>query len=251
MKPIIGIIGSSFSEGNQPYLGRYKNKRKAKNTHRFEYHLNNYYPNVEFINVAKSGKGSERFVHNVIHLKEQFDITHLLIESIEDRRLNHLQNNTRECTELFNKLRRDKELINETVKDLSLGVPFSGHIIHQNAKTLDTNDTALHGIPKKKIGNYIDVISYHFHKDMSSKIYGLMNVENTVKICKLLGIKPIHWSQRSDGLFYNDFGKSVLEHMNTWDKHFSKCSSDGLHCNDYAVDRLCQEYFKVIIDRAL
>ena len=251
MKPVIGIVGSSFSQGGQPYTKRYKNKNGSAFTLPFENHLNKYYPDIKFINVAKSGKGSERYVHNIIHLKEHFNVTHLLLENIEDRTLNHIQTETKKCKEFLEEISQDKSRWKEVAKDFSLGDPFLGQLIGRDIKTFDASDTALEGVTTKRLKHYFSVIDYHFHADKSAKLYGLRNVENTVKLCKLLGIRPIHWSHRSHPVFRNDFGMGVLKFMSTWKRQFSTYSCDGTHCNDYAVDKLSQEYFKVIIDRAL
>lgn len=249
MKPVIGIVGSSYSQGNQPYISKDKILSYTKS---FEEHLKNYYPDIKFINVSFSGKGSERYLHNLIHLKEDFDITHLLIENIEDRSINHINLNHHLVFNLYNQLWKDPSLKEKIIKSTSLTSDYSSSIINRKPTSDILYKSTLNGVPIKKVKNFVDVLSYKFHRDYSLKIFGFRNVENTIKLCNILKVKPINWSHRPGELFYNDFGISVKEYIEkNWSGKFEEYSCDGTHCNDYAIDRLCKEYFKVIIDRAL
>lgn len=246
----IGIIGSSFSEGHQPYL-----KHKIvdrKHTLRFEVHLKNHMPEHDFFNLALSGQGSERFLENTILLKDKYNIDILLIENIEDRSHNRLWVDPNNHREMLADIEQNPErrkfytelLSSQDCRSMCTSI-FNNYLNHKN--------TLLEQVPVKKVKNWVDVQSYIFYKDVMLKLLGIKNVENTVKLCNFLNITPVHWSQRHESCFLNDNGLGVREYINqNWKGKFEvKHSSDGTHCNDEAVDRLCKEYYKPILENVL
>lgn len=245
----IGIIGSSFSEGNQPYTPR--PIKGDKNTLRFEVHLKNHMPGHDFFNLSHSGQGSERFLENTVLLKDKYNIDILLVENIEDRSQNKLHCNLDEQWNILRDIEKNPQLRKSYAEELTAG-NYKNIWTSVFNNYLDPKNTLLKDVPLKKVKNWIDVQSYIYYKDIMLKLLGMKHVENTITLCDLLGIKPVHWSQRHEACFLNDNGLGVREYIaQNWKGSWSKYTSDGTHCNDEAVDRLCVEYYKPIIENAL
>lgn len=255
----IGIVGSSFSQGSQPYfkeiIKKYNPKilGKDKKTLPFEKHLKNYFPNFEFFNFSESGQGSERYLENILYLHKLHNIKYLLVENVEDRS----QNTTDRYLEIH------KEILEEIIFDSSKRKYYAEKfsienykgtkvsVINKNINFFNDRSTMLTEIPSKKVNNWIEVQNYLHLKSTMVKILGVKNIENAETLCEILGIKTIHWSHRQEKYFRNDRGLSVKSHIaHNWGT-FEQYSSDGTHCNDYAVDKLCQEYFKPLIENVL
>lgn len=245
----IGIVGSSFSEGNQPYTPW--RSKGAKNTLRFQEHLKNHLPEHDFFNFAYSGQGSERFLENTLVLKDKYDIDILLIENIEDRSQNRVHYNLKEQWKILTDIQENPESRKFYAEKFSSGnYKHIWNSIYNNY--FDPENTLLHDVPKRKVRNWIDVQSYIFYKDIMLKILGVKHIENTIKLCNFLNIKPVHWSQRHEACFLNDNGLGVRKYIeNSWKGSWSKYTCDGTHCNDKAVDRLCKEYYKPILENVL
>lgn len=239
----IGIVGSSFSEGHQPY-----SDQEGKYTLRFQEHLKKYFPQHEFINTAISGRGSDRYLENIINLKSVYNIDILLLENVEDRSQNYLHCNFDIQKEILDDIATNKESRRFYAEKFSLEnyknlwvTPFR----ELNRKTL------LNKVPSRMAKHWVDVHSYMYFHDEMRQVYGVKHVENSVQLCKFLNIIPIHWSQRQAPYFLNDFGISARGYIESNWGPFENYSCDGTHSNDYAVDRLCQEYYKPLIENVL
>lgn len=254
----IGIIGSSFSQGNQQYHSNIKKKYnpnimgKDNCTLFFDEHLKKYLPQHNFFNVALSGRGSERFLDSIINLKKLHNIDAVLIENIEDRRHNIIFNNLPAQSKILTNINTDSHFRSYYSERFSLEnyLDLDSSIANKAPEYIST-ETILENVPIKRVKNWLDIQFMIYSRDIMNKILGVKNVENTESLCKILEIKTMHWSHRQEKYFRNDFGTSVKAYiLENWGS-FEQYSSDGLHCNDYAVDRLCQEYFKPLIESVL
>jgi hypothetical protein len=252
----IGIIGSSFSQGGQPYYKNIKKKYRptvmGQNncTLFFDEHLKKHLPQHDFFNVALSGRGSERFLDNIINLKKLYNIDAVLIENIEDRRHNIIFNNLPVQEEILKNIEKNSHFRSYYSEKFSLEHYLDSSIANKNSKDVIIG-TILESIPIKKVKNWLDVQFVIYLTDNMNKILGVKNVENTESLCKILEIKTIHWSHRQENYFRNDFGVSAKSYIEKNWGSFEQYSSDGTHCNDHAVDKLCQEYFKLLIENVL
>lgn len=254
----IGIVGSSFSQGNQPYykniIKKYKPNIMGKNDYTlfFDEHLKKHLPQHDFFNVASSGRGSERFLDSIIHLKKLYNIDAVLIENIEDRRHNIMFYELSKQDNILKDIESDSHFRSYYSEKFSLEnyLGLSRTIMYRNPNDVKI-DTVIENVPVKKIKNWLDVQFMIYGSDVMNKILGVKNVENTESLCEMLGIKTIHWSHREQRYFRNDFDTSVKTYIEQNWGAFEQYSSDGCHCNDYAVDKLCQEYFKPLIESVL
>jgi hypothetical protein len=176
----------------------------------------------------------------------------VLIENIEDRRHNIIFNELSNQDKILKDIESDSHFRSYYSEKFSLEnyLGLGSSIMHRNPNDIKIK-TVLENVPVKKIKNWLDVQFMIYGTDVMNKILGVKNVENAESLCKMIGIKTIHWSHRPEKSFRNDFGTSAKAYiMHNWGE-FEQYSSDGTHCNDYAVDKLCQEYFKPLIESVL
>jgi hypothetical protein len=191
----VGIIGSSHSTGAHeldngtltPTFLSWCEKHKTKP--------------IEFYSCANGGKGSEMFLNGIVHLKDTHDVDVMLIEIIHNRRninadigLNidsGLKNHRTVDTDIFKKTLNDFNQI----KDISLNTfPYLKlfaykAFVHEELKNFE----ALGATFKKEENNWKQVqLSIAANADMVD-FWTILDVYQSLKLCKMLGIKTVLW----------------------------------------------------------
>lgn len=184
----IGIVGSSFSQGGdmQPIEG--SDEEWELINHPFEYTLEYYNPQHQFFNAAMSGRGSERFLNNLLHLKDRYDITHLLIEIIQNRSVNYFWYKEEQYKNDLNNWTDDMVYKYSVEEDYE-------HLASMNKpQDYAINQSLYKDFSKKDIQTMADLSAYSLYRSAHLDLLAVRDVKNTIKLCEMIGVKPICWS---------------------------------------------------------
>jgi len=225
----VGIIGSSFSEGDQnnPIEGN-PNSKFLTDIFK-EYNTNK---EINFYSLAKGGAGTEEYLGDIIYLKQKCNIKILLIEIIENRS---------GCNSLKTEL---KNLDLSSVVDKKEFIRFYQKNYRRIYKHLGTKTVIDNtGWIKKEIA----FITLH-------------DIVQTLNLCDLLDIKPIVWCYRlleDDNSFFSKYFHKLklplekFDNFETVSKRFFKkykgkkelyILDKGDHLNDNANIELVKDF---------
>ena len=239
----IGIVGSSFSEGGH---GHWENEVYHNETRYFQEYLKDAHPHHNFYNAAVSGRGSERYLANVIHLKERYDITHLLIEIIQNRTVNHFWYN--------------EEVYQTDLENWDANASYKYSVNDDLALLASSNNTKSYFIEKSiyndfsnaDISKWSDLNSYSLYKSTHLQVLAARDIDNTVKLCKMLGIVPIKWSfnlRLPYKCFEIDSKYELVAAMENDGLSYKDNTCDGIHLNDYGHQWAVKNYFSPLFEQ--
>lgn len=187
----IGIIGSSHSTGMH-YLDN------GKVTKPFTDHCYKHSNNKTFINCAHGGKGSELFLKHIVYLKDRYDIKKIFIELIHDRSdLNANISKEDEYPKFEGKeykkiqtIDNFNDLYNNTVEYPSM------HYLQTFTVELSSDYIFSKQLSKKE--RHWREIKSLIASDYNMRDYwSMINIGLSLKLCSMLGIKTVVWSQKS------------------------------------------------------
>lgn len=239
----IGIIGTSHSQGRQPYTNNLKEFFKLDPADRsytepLEYHLKRAMPEHEFFNVACSGRGTERYLSCITHLKNTYSVQAILMEYNANREPNAYWSNETVSPYIFDV---DKH---KFVKDY----------IENNSKYISSinGPTQVFGVPEKlsrrEIQAWKDMCALLFHDSKGTRLRGLVDIQQSWDLCKLLDIAVIPWEFKNHSININRNFMPFIGWLTTTDIPKDQWYCDGHHATDSILERAAVEYFKPLVD---
>lgn len=220
----IGILGGSQAQGKQPYPD-------GSFTKPLDYHLKKVFPEFEFYNVAISGRGSERYVNNIIQLVDQYDIDAVLVDKMSNRSFNYFWYNEDGYDVL---LKKDDAEISKT---LSLYEEKFSTYAHRSSD-LYIKPSVLNSLPREMIENWNNLTLF-LDNSKSQYALGRRDMYNTRKLCEVYGIEMIEWS------FNTELKDILIKTFSEWEK----VTCDGHHMNDLAMEWAVKHYFAPLFER--
>lgn len=203
----VGIVGSSFSTGTH----------HGNEDHPFEkMFADNCDENFQFYNLACGGKGVEKYLQSIVHLKKTYNISILIFEVVLNRASFNFQ-----VSEWYTKQHQNDRLdsIKQSLYDRQGYGFFEKHLQHQgdpnwNTRPLDRNFSWPEH--KQRFGfdcdlktaqNWqrfmIEINANWIMRDMTTVI----DLDATINLCDILGIKYVSW-------LHNQFNLPSLECWN-------------------------------------
>lgn len=191
----IGIIGSSHSTGAHkleddtltPTFLSWCEKHKTKP--------------IEFYSCANGGKGSEMFLNGIVHLKDMHDVDVMLIEIIHNRRNINADIAEMHDTNLPGVRRADSDMFRERLKEFTNIKELSKNtfpylklysykaFVHEELENFEV----LGSTYKKEENIWKKVqLSIAANEDMID-FWTILDVYQSLKLCKMLGIKTVLW----------------------------------------------------------
>ena len=251
----IGIIGTSHSQGQQPYtngmskdkLRHYWKQKDTKFTKCLGDHLHNAMPENEFINFASSGRGTERYIGSVIQLKKQYNIDAVLMELSADRTANTYYKWEEKFTEWEKTIPVDDTMKHFNQDWYEKHGSYTGSI---NSLFGDPMGI-LEGIPSNTLTAWKDVQKILFQESASVRVCGIGHMLQTIDLCNMLGIRIIPWEFRPIHIknLITTYDINFVDWM--CEQGLQDCLCDGWHADDEAYTQGAQKYFKPIIDKFL
>lgn len=249
----IGIVGTSHSQGYQPYtnglskeeIKSFWQNKNSKFTKSFEHHLQTAMPMYKFINLAASGRGSERYLECVVHLKKQHNIDALLLEISADRTANTFYR----CEQKMSYW--EKHLL-EHPNDIDIFINefFNNNGIYTCSinKVFDDNDNGiLNNIPENKLSVWRQIQSIIFQESAQVRLLGMKQLKQTYDLCNMLDVKVIPWNFRVTDIsvipLKQNMPFNVWMHTNGLENNYC----DGWHGDDVAYAKGAKEYFMPLI----
>lgn len=156
---------------------------------------------IEFYSCANGGKGSEMFLNSIVHLKDTYNVDIILIELIHNRRNinadigididSDMKNFRSADTNIFkntlSKFNNIKEISSNTFPYLKL-FQYKA-FVHEELE----NFKILGSTYKKEENNWKQVqLSIAANADMVD-FWTILDVYQSLKLCKMLGIKTVLW----------------------------------------------------------
>jgi hypothetical protein len=191
----VGIIGSSHSTGAHklsdgtltPTFLSWCEKHKTQP--------------MEFYSCANGGKGSEMFLNGIVHLKDTHDVDIMLIEIIHNRRNINADIAEMYDTNLPGVRRAESDMFRERLKQFTNIKELSKNtfpylklfsykaFVHEELENFEI----LGSTYKKEENNWKQVqLAIAANKDMTD-FWTILDVYQSLKLCKMLGIKTVLW----------------------------------------------------------
>ena len=239
----IGIVGSSFSQGGD---GRNVDGEYVRYTDYLHEYLQNEITEHSFYNAARAGRGTERYLNNVIHLKERYEISHLLIEVIQNRSVNYFW---------YNEEQYDKDLAEwDDYNSYKYSVLEDDDIVTyvNGAKNNYFEKSIFLDFSKNDLQKWQDISAYSLYKSSHLRVLAARDITNTVKLCKMLNIVPIKWSfnmRINFDCFKIDAEYELVECMENNGISYKDNTCDGLHLNDFGHRWAVKNYFTPLFER--
>ena len=243
----VGIVGSSYS------VGRHHNYETKENNLAlpFEEWLNQYTTNIKFFNSACSSKGTELYLNKIVYLKEKHDIDILLMELVNNRsQLNF------KC--LSQPYKRIEEVSDMSVIEDDVYRDSASMYEFMRALTQDMEEDWF-AKTKKAFMYWKETQEQMAVSNMSLEFWGMLDVYQAIKLCKLLDIKVVTWHKSWD--FYNYPGfKSMLQKsiyvdfdgINAHEYYTKKYPDKNITCDEtHFNDETNEEMIKDFIAPAL
>lgn len=239
----IGIVGSSFSQGGD---GRFVDGEFLRYTDFLHEYLKNEMPEHSFYNAARSGRGTERYLNNLVHLKERHDISHLLIEVIQNRSVNYFWYNEDQYETDLNNWNDDLSYQYSLLEDDDIVTYINGVDSSYFQKSV-YSDLSVNDLQKWK-----DISAYSLYKSSHLRVLAARDITNTVKLCKMLNIIPIKWSfdlRMLYDCFKIDAEYELVECMENNGISYKDNTCDGLHLTDFGHRWAAKNYFAPLFRR--
>jgi hypothetical protein len=240
----IGIVGSSNSKGNN-HQGTDQVSDDMADV--CKYHM----PDYEFINCAYQGFGSERFLQYTVYLKETYNITHLLIENVENR----THKSFHDGSYWFEKMEREVDKDPSKIKNY-----YPRFMKHKNVyytpwlNEKRWKNTVLGDVPLKKAQTWCDV-NLMLVRSKQFYMQGLLDVHATKILCKHLQIRPMTWVYDPRPGRVGDHPKisSALSYFRDikGNKKREHIGPDQGHLTNEAQYEIVEQYIKPIIEKTI
>jgi len=240
----VGIIGSSNSKGNNHQDSNQVSDDMADVCKHFM-------PDYDFINCAFQGFGSERFLQYTVYLKETYNITHLLIENVENR----THKSFHDGSYWFDKMEREVGQDPSKIKNF-----YPRFMKHRNVyytpwlNEKRWKNTVLGDVPLKKAKTWCD-INLMLVRAKQFYMQGLIDVHATKTLCKHLKIRPIVWvyDPRPGRVGDHHTIPSALEYFRNikGNKKREPIGPDEAHLTNEAQYELVEVYIKPMIEKAV
>jgi hypothetical protein len=197
----LGIIGSSHSTGrhNNPNSQHHWTTPES-NSHYLAQPFENWFEGngINIFNSAMPGKGTEHYLDNVIYLKKNHNIDTLLLEVVNNRS----ELNMKVRTNNYNKIYEETEINNVVQSVYHSGAGMYQHEAHLNTSFLEPlqfgTDKDLECWKRYQLGIAASMPMMEF--------WALVNIKQTVDLCKMLDIRVVAWSCRWN-----------MQHLPVWD----------------------------------
>jgi hypothetical protein len=244
----IGIVGSSYSVGSHHNVETGANDLALP----FEMWLEKHTTGMEFFNAACSGKGTELYLNKVVYLKDKFDIDCLLIEIVNNRSMLNFK-----CMP-----KKYKSIIKETdIAHLEDDVyKNSGSAYSYLRALIQDMDESTFTANKKSFDTWKEVQWNIAATDNAMEFWGMLDIYQTIKLCKMLGIKCVLWAKSWEfsqlpifksmlqGESYVDFPGFPNAHqyyVNKYDEESIRC--DHYHFNDSTNEEMVRDFIAPIL----
>lgn len=198
----IGIVGSSFSVGSHHNPITKKNDLALP----FETWFKKYCPEHQYFNSACSGKGTELYLNKIIFLKERYDIDLLVLELINNRSMINVKTKQKNYEEINYKKLSD---IEKNVYENSSSIWGYLRNLDQPLDHKSFSKTNTHYEYWKETQWNIASIPN------AMEFWGMLDIYQSLKLCKLLGIKVISWQHSWEFKDFNNFDeiKELSNHI--------------------------------------
>lgn len=277
----VGIVGSSFSEGAQNIIvdGQFLKDEDCNyiTTKNLVHIFKDYNENKEldFFSLADSGHGSEKYLSDIIYLKNKHDIKILLIELVENRAERMTPT---KFEEYFKILNQTIPVTNLERKDNISGIIEFGH---SKGMSFPLPFESYNKGSEQNFENFLDKMKnskdlYHYHdlnklnvdkgKQGTKKIifFTMHDIVQTLNLCKLLNIIPVIWHYISPPLIDYGFVKLYQNSLIKFKKYLSayeyfykknngvseNFTCDGHHLNDISNEELVSNFLLPKIQEA-
>lgn len=234
----LGILGSSFS------VGSHHNKVTGNNdlAMPFESWIKKHTSGIQVYNSACSGKGTELYLNKIIYLKEQYNINTILIEMVNNRSMLNVKTETGAIN--FDSLKFNEEDVYEC--NLSIWQYIRGI----------TQPTEIQKIiSKSDYENWGNVQEHIAYTKELFEFWGLLDIYQAIKLCKMLDIDVITWQKSFkycnypcfdeliDGVTHIPFGSHPNAHSYYVDKYDDKrILCDHVHFNDATNEEMIRDF---------
>jgi hypothetical protein len=250
----VGIIGSSHSTGAHkladgsvtPTFLSWCEKHKTQP--------------LEFYSCANGGKGSEMFLNGIVHLKDTHDVDIMLIEIIHNRRNINADIGEMYDTNLPGVRRAESDMFHErlkqftNIKELSKNTfPYLKLFSYKSSVHEELENFEILGSTyKKEENNWKQVqLAIAANEDMVN-FWTILDVYQSLKLCKMLGIKTVLWQNRVTLDRYPHYNEiktlcDVFVTMNEYEcsrHYFKSVYGDDINCD---VAHLKPEYESELI----
>jgi hypothetical protein len=247
----IGIVGSSYSVGLHTN-GR-EHSEKVILASRFETWLEKHTTGMEFFNAACAGKGTELYLNKVVYLKNKFNIDCLLIEVIQNRSML----NVKCMPDAYKSIIKDTDIAqleHNVYKNSS-----SGYDHWRSIEEPIEEQTQL-AANKKSFDTWKEVQWNIAAIDNSTDFWGVLDIYQTIKLCKMLGIKCVLWAnktkfselpifenmlQEESYIKFGIFPNAFEYYVNKYGKKNILC--DHAHFNDSTNEEMVKDFIAPMI----
>jgi hypothetical protein len=239
----LGIVGSSYSVGSHV--------NHDTGTHDLVLPFENWFKGIDVVNAACAGKGTELYLGKVMYLKKEHGIDTLLMESINNRSMLNV-NTQLDAYKVIQKNDNIHDIINEVFKDSASIYPYKRYI-HQEIDFQQFGSESEFNVWKE------------FQKNIASdstmnEFWGLIDMAQTIDLCKLLDIKVVTWANRWHMEQLPSF-KSVIQdqtyvkfgnELNAYDYYSKKYDPVSIRCDTaHFTDAINEEMVNDFIMPAL
>ena len=240
----VGIIGSSNSKGKN-HVGYGETSDDMADV------CKHFMPDYKFINCAYQGFGSERFLQYTVYLKETYNITHLLIENVENRTFKSFHKNWQWVEKMENEISKDPSKIKDHYPRFmkNYDVYYTPWFNEANWKK-----SILKEVPAKQAKSWHD-INFMLVRAKQFYMQGLIDVQSVKILCKHLKIRPIVWvyDPRPGRVGDHPTITSALEYFRDikGNKKREHIGPDGGHLSKEAQYEIVEVYIKPMIEKAV
>lgn len=249
----IGILGSSFSVGNHhnPVTG--ENNLALP----FETWFEKYLPEHNYFNSACSGKGTELYLNKIVYLKEKHNVDMIIMELINNRSMINVK--TKEA--------RYDEINHRTLLDIEESVYKNSETIWGYIRNLDQ---PLNHKSFSKTNTHYE----HWREtqwniasiENAMEFWGMLDIYQAIKLCKLLDIKVITWQHSweflnlknfneikdiSTYVQFGDFPNAKLYYQNKYNFNHDFIFCDSAHFKDEINDEMVRDFISPAIMKKL
>ncbi|MDA9373768.1 hypothetical protein N9R43_00080 [bacterium] len=239
----LGILGSSFS------VGSHHNKVTGNNDLAlpFESWIKKHTSGIQVYNSACSGKGTELYLNKIIYLKEKYNINTMLIEMVNNRSMLNFKTETGAIN--FDSLKFNEEDVYE-----------DNQSIWQYVRGITQPTEIQEIISKSDYENWGTVQAHIAYTTELFEFWGLLDVYQAIKLCKMLGIEVITWQKSFeycnypcfdeliDGVTHIPFGSHPNAHSYYVDKYDDKSIlCDHVHFNDTTNEEMIRDFIAPVL----
>lgn len=234
----LGIIGSSFSVGSQKDPDT--NVVLAKP---FE----SWFGDLNIINSACAGKGTELYLNKVLYLKKQHNIDTLLMEVINNRSMLNVKTQMNSYKVIWEESNIDN-IINDVYKNSSSMFKYQRYL-HQDIDYKNFGTEKQFKIWKQ----YQESIAADY---TMNEFWALCDIKQTIDLCKLLGIRVITWAYRwhmeqipvFESVIKNAEYIKFDNSFNAYDYYENKYGKENIRCDlDHFNDEINEEMIRDFI----